>query len=87
VKIDQSFVRDLTQNENVDSIVIATLLLANRIALRTVAEGVETAGQLEFLREHGCLEMQGYLVSRALPADVVEERFLRPLLARRREGA
>jgi len=83
VKIDQSFVRDLTQNANVDSIVIATLLLANRIALRTVAEGVETAGQLEFLREHGCLEMQGYLVSRALPAAEVEKRFLKPLLARR----
>lgn len=82
VKIDQSFVRDLTQNANVDSIVIATLLLANRIALRTVAEGVETTGQLEFLREHGCREMQGYLVSRALPAAEIEERFLRPLLVR-----
>jgi diguanylate cyclase (GGDEF)-like protein/PAS domain S-box-containing protein len=80
VKIDQSFVKDLTRNSNVDSIVIATLLLANRIALRTVAEGVETAGQLEFLREHGCLEMQGYLVSRALPANELEERFIRPLL-------
>jgi diguanylate cyclase (GGDEF)-like protein/PAS domain S-box-containing protein len=83
VKIDQTFVKDLTGNANVDSIVIATLLLANRIALRTVAEGVETRGQLDFLRVHGCLEMQGFLVSRALPAAEIEERFLRPLLADR----
>ncbi len=86
VKIDKSFVQDLTRNANVDSIVIATLLLANRIALRTIAEGVETDGQLAFLREHGCLEMQGYLVSRALPAAEIEDRFLKPLFTPRPGG-
>ncbi|MFI5180825.1 MAG: EAL domain-containing protein [Thermoanaerobaculia bacterium] len=87
VKIDRSFVRDLTRDSKVDSIVMATLLLANRLKLRTIAEGVETDEQLEFLRQYGCLFMQGYLVSRPLPAEAIEERFLKSLFARRPDGA
>ncbi len=83
LKIDKSFVQDLTKNKSVDSIVIATLLLANRIGLRTVAEGVENEAQRQFLKEYGCREFQGFLFSRPLPADVLEKRHLRPLIAQR----
>ncbi len=86
LKIDQSFVRDLTRNKSVDAIVIATLLLANRIDLRTVAEGVETESQLQFLKEFGCREFQGYLFSRPLPVETLEKRYIRPLIAKQGFG-
>jgi diguanylate cyclase (GGDEF)-like protein/PAS domain S-box-containing protein len=82
LKIDQTFVLDLTKNTSVDSIVIATLLLANRIGLRTVAEGVETEGQFQFLKEFGCKEFQGYLFSRPLPAEALERQYFGPLMAK-----
>ena len=87
VKIDRSFVQDLTRNTSVDSIVIATLLLANRIGLRTVAEGVETEVQHQFLKEFGCKDFQGFLFSRPLPAEELERRFFGPLIAKRGSGA
>jgi diguanylate cyclase (GGDEF)-like protein/PAS domain S-box-containing protein len=83
VKIDRSFVRDLTKNTSVDSIVIATLLLANRIGLRTVAEGVENETQRQFLKEFGCKEFQGFLFSRPLPVEALEKRYFTPLIAKR----
>ncbi len=83
LKIDRSFVKDLTRNSSVDSIVIATLLLANRIGLRTVAEGVENEAQRRFLKEFGCKEFQGFLFSRPLPAEALEKRYLAPLIATR----
>ena len=82
LKIDRSFVRDIGKSRNVDAIVIATLLMANRIGLRTIAEGVETEQQLQFLKEFGCASMQGYLFSRPLPLEELEERFIRPLIAK-----
>lgn len=82
LKIDRSFVRDIGKSRNVDAIVIATLLMANRIGLRTIAEGVETEQQLQFLKEFGCASMQGYLFSRPLPVEELEERFIRPLIAK-----
>jgi diguanylate cyclase (GGDEF)-like protein len=87
VKIDRSFVQDLTKNTSVDSIVIATLLLANRIGLRTVAEGVENEAQREFLKEFGCKEFQGFLFSRPLPAEALERRYFGPLIAKRGSGS
>jgi diguanylate cyclase (GGDEF)-like protein/PAS domain S-box-containing protein len=83
VKIDRSFVKDLTKNTSVDSIVIATLLLANRIGLRTVAEGVENDAQRQFLKENGCREFQGFLFSRPLPAETLEKRHFGPMTAKR----
>ncbi len=83
VKIDRSFVKDLTRNTSVDSIVIATLLLANRIGLRTVAEGVENEAQRQFLKEYGCKEFQGFLFSRPLPAETLEKRHFASLMAKR----
>jgi diguanylate cyclase (GGDEF)-like protein/PAS domain S-box-containing protein len=87
VKIDRSFVKDLTRNTSVDSIVIATLLLANRIGLRTVAEGVENETQRQFLKEFGCKEFQGFLFSRPLPVEALERRYFAPLIAKRGLGS
>ena len=77
VKIDRSFVRELSEKASDKSIVMAILLIARELGLRTVAEGVERADQRDFLRRHGCDAMQGYLISRPVPAVTFEELFLK----------
>jgi len=77
VKIDRSFVVDVTRKRSDQSIVSAVLLVANQLGLRTVAEGVETNEQCEFLREHGCQEIQGFLISKPLEPTVLQRSFLR----------
>ena len=72
LKIDQSFVRDLEDDANDRAIVSAIIRMAQALGMLTTAEGVETEGQLEFLREHGCQEGQGYYFSRPLPASAFE---------------
>ncbi len=72
LKIDASFVGDLTLDVGADGIIVAILAMAKVLQLSVVAEGVETEDQADFLRTHGCAEMQGWLFSRALPADKFE---------------
>ena len=78
LKIDQSFVRDLSDDGNDRAIVSAIIRMAQALGMRTTAEGVETPGQLAFLREQGCDEAQGYHFSRPLSAQELEA-FMRTL--------
>lgn len=67
LKIDQSFVKDLHTDQDDAAICAAILAMAQQLGLNVVAEGVETQEQLEFLRRHGCNQIQGFLCSPALP--------------------
>jgi diguanylate cyclase (GGDEF)-like protein len=69
IKIDQSFVRHITTDGDDAAIAIAIIAMATSLKLTVVAEGVETEEQKAFFVEHGCDAIQGYLLSRPLPAD------------------
>jgi diguanylate cyclase (GGDEF)-like protein/PAS domain S-box-containing protein len=75
LKIDRAFVEDLPDRFEDAAIVRAVIQLAHGLNLRVVAEGVETAEQLAFLRAHGCHEVQGYYFSYPLPAAEFAELF------------
>jgi diguanylate cyclase (GGDEF)-like protein len=68
VKIDRSFVRDVSRDSGDAAIVSAVIAMAQTLKLKVVAEGVETAEQLAYLKEQGCHEIQGYFFSRPMPA-------------------
>lgn len=69
LKIDQSFVRDIGIDESDMSIIQAIISLSKRLGLYTIAEGIETREQYEFLQLHGCNYGQGYLMSKPLPLE------------------
>jgi diguanylate cyclase (GGDEF)-like protein len=68
LKIDRSFVKDLHTKEDDAAICAAIIAMARELKLTVIAEGVETAEQLEFLRRHRCDQVQGFLISRPVPA-------------------
>jgi len=73
LKIDRSFIKELETNEN-DKVIVKTIIaMGHTLGLKIVAEGVETADQLEFLKQQGCDLIQGYLLSRPLPAEKLLE--------------
>jgi len=90
LKIDRSFISDLTTNTDAAAIVQAIISLAHSLRLKVVAEGVETAEQLALLREIHCDQFQGFFCSAALPASEIE-KFIRSnadgLLLRQQMGS
>jgi EAL domain-containing protein (putative c-di-GMP-specific phosphodiesterase class I) len=67
LKIDQSFVRDISQDPSDAAIVQTIITMGNTLGLNVIAEGVETQVQLDFLKKYGCRTYQGYLFSRPVP--------------------
>ena len=78
IKIDRSFVRDLSHDSEDQAIAQAIISMGQALGMTVVAEGVENAEQEAFLRTHGCDEMQGYLISKPLPPKQMAE-LLRPM--------
>lgn len=73
LKIDQSFIRDVTSDEDNAAIVTALIAMSRRLKMKSLAEGVETKEQLEFLIAQGCDEIQGFVFSRPMPAPDFEQ--------------
>lgn len=69
VKIDKSFVKDILSDPDDAAIIEAVIRMGQTLGLRVIAEGVEDDAQHAFLRNHGCFEMQGYLLGRPMPAE------------------
>jgi EAL domain-containing protein (putative c-di-GMP-specific phosphodiesterase class I) len=69
IKIDRSFIRELPDNAEDAAINRAVVELVHRLQRKVIAEGVETRRQLQFLRENGCDEVQGFYISQALSAE------------------
>jgi diguanylate cyclase (GGDEF)-like protein len=76
IKIDRSFVKDITENAGSLNIVRAVAALAKGMGMTATAEGIETREQLDRITCEGCTEMQGFLFSRPLPASEIERLFL-----------
>lgn len=76
LKIDRSFVMDLENNSDDAAICAAIIAMAHNLGLKVIAEGVETQEQLNYLSDQGCDEIQGFLISKPLPASELEKRFL-----------
>jgi EAL domain-containing protein (putative c-di-GMP-specific phosphodiesterase class I) len=72
IKIDRSFVSNVAADEDDAAIVLSTIQLAQSLRLDVVAEGVETAATLDALASFGCRLVQGYYLTRPLPADELE---------------
>ena len=77
IKIDRSFIKDIPDNQNDMEITSAVIAMAHNLKLKVVAEGIETAAQLAFLRRHRCDVGQGYLFDRPIPGSELQRALKR----------
>jgi PAS domain S-box/diguanylate cyclase (GGDEF) domain len=80
IKIDQSFIQDISSDQNGEEVVTAIIQLAKNLKLKVIAEGVETDSQWSFLKNKECDEMQGFLYSKAVTSEETEMLFKRPII-------
>lgn len=73
LKIDQSFVKDITTNSDDEAIASTIIAMAHNLRLKVIAEGVENKGQLDMLRSKGCDQVQGYYFSKPVPEDKLKK--------------
>ena len=76
LKIDQSFICQINHNQKAENLIHAIIAIANSLSIKTVAEGVESEEQAEFVRQSGCDFIQGYLYSRPLTCDALGDYFI-----------
>lgn len=75
IKLDKSFIDDIEKQNGIDEIVIKNIInMVNELDMQVIAEGVETSGQAEFLKNANCAMAQGYLFDRPLPCEEFEQR-------------
>lgn len=79
LKIDRGFVHNIEQDSDNAAIVVAVIAMAEGMDMKVIAEGVETDGQLAFLKNKRCNEVQGYLLSKPLPSAQIEEFLMKQL--------
>ncbi|MBI2800095.1 MAG: EAL domain-containing protein [Gammaproteobacteria bacterium] len=82
IKIDRSFVIEIGKGSKGEAVIDSILTLCRRLGMHSVAEGVETSEQCDYLRAHDCDLIQGYLFSRPLPAEVFETYLIQDLARR-----
>jgi len=75
LKIDRSFIQDITNNDDDRAIVATIIAMAHNLKMNVIAEGVETKEQLELLLENGCNDIQGYYFSKPVPASEIERMY------------
>ncbi len=78
LKIDRSFVHEIETVPSATAVALAVISFARTLGMRVNAEGVETLGQAICLREHGCDELQGFLLARPMPPDALQALFGQP---------
>ena len=75
IKIDQSFIADISKDKKNEAIVKAIILLSHNLGLEVIAEGVEEKKQEQFLKTYNCQKVQGYLYNKPLPVDRIVEQY------------
>ncbi|RQO81331.1 EAL domain-containing protein [Acidovorax sp. FJL06] len=84
LKLDMAFVQDLTTSPTARALTVSVLSIAHSLGMVVVAEGVETAGQQQWLQAHGCPVLQGYLFGKPLPPDGIEAWLCAQAVGRKR---